>query len=101
MKSLFVFMSIFTTLLIFLSRWAPGKNPTHTVHVEDVAGAAWACSQWMASHGRKEANQLAGEVIHFHNEKQKVKEIEGMRPSNEKVVAPLFNLVSDVMCSTI
>ncbi len=64
------------------------------MHVNDVAGAAWACAQWMAPLGRKEANQQAGEVIHFRNEKGKVKEVEGMRPHDEKIVAPLFNLVS-------
>ena len=94
MKSLFVLWPIFIHITHITShRWSPGKNPTHTVHVEDVAGAAWACAQWIASHGRKEANQLAGEVIHFHNEKSKVKEVEGTRPHDEKVVAPLFNLV--------
>jgi nucleoside-diphosphate-sugar epimerase len=77
------------------SLWSPGKNPTHTVHVEDVAAAAWACANWMASHGRKEANQLAGEVIPFHNEKSKVKEVDGMIPHDQKIMAPLFNLVDD------
>jgi len=64
------------------------------VHVNDVAGGAWACAQWMASLGRKEANQKAGEVIHFRNEKSKIKGVEGIRPHDEKIIAPLFNLVS-------
>jgi hypothetical protein len=50
----------------------------------------------MASHGRKEANQLAGEVIPFHNEKSKVKEVDGMIPHDQKIMAPLFNLVCDL-----
>jgi len=47
----------------------------------------------MASRCRKEANQLAGELIPFHNEKSKVKEVDGMTPHDQKVIAPLFNLV--------
>ncbi|KAF8163117.1 hypothetical protein B0H34DRAFT_780914 [Crassisporium funariophilum] len=77
------------------SMWSPGKNPTNTVHVADVAGAAWACALWMSSEGREAANKLAGEEIIFHNEKSKVKEVEGMPPHNETLTAPLFNLVDD------
>lgn len=51
----------------------------------------------MASNGRKEANQLAGEVIPFRNEKSKVKSVEGMAPHDQKVIAPLFNLVCDIL----
>ncbi|KAF7338641.1 NAD dependent epimerase dehydratase family protein [Mycena venus] len=77
------------------SMWSPGKNPTHTVHTEDVAGGMWACAQWMASLGRKEANSLAGEEILFHNEKSKASEVQGMPPSDKKLIAPLFNLVDN------
>ncbi|TFK67905.1 NAD(P)-binding protein [Pluteus cervinus] len=77
------------------SMWSPGKNPTHTIHVDDVAGAAWACAQWIGPLGRSAANAAAGEVIPFHNDKNKVKEVEGMPAHNEKLVAPLFNLVDD------
>jgi hypothetical protein len=77
------------------SMWSPGKNPTHTVHVDDVAGAAWACAQWMAPLGRKAADSAAGEVIPFHNDKAKVKEVDGMPAHTDKIVAPLFNLVDD------
>lgn len=76
-----------------MPRWAPGKNPTNTVHVDDVSGAAWVCAEWIASKGRKAAIEEAGEPIAFHNEKSKVKEVEGMRPHDEKLVAPIFNLV--------
>jgi hypothetical protein len=48
---------------------------------------------WIAPLGRKAADSIAGEEISFHNEKKKVKEVEGMPPHNQKVVAPLFNLV--------
>lgn len=54
----------------------------------------WACAQWMAKTGRAEANTIAGEDIPFRNEKSKVSEVEGMIPHNQKVVAPLFNIVS-------
>jgi len=75
--------------------WSPGKNPTNSVHVGDVAGAVWSLAEWMASQGRKAADALAGEVIPFHNDKSKVKEVEGMPPHDQKLVAPLFNLVDD------
>ncbi|KAJ3979181.1 hypothetical protein F5890DRAFT_1641432, partial [Lentinula detonsa] len=78
-----------------LYNWSPGKNPTNTLHVEDLAGAAWASAMWMASLGRKEADSLAGESIIFHNEKSKVSQVEGMPPHDSKLVAPLFNLVDD------
>ncbi|GLB35141.1 putative NAD dependent epimerase dehydratase [Lyophyllum shimeji] len=77
------------------SMWSPGKNPNNTVHVEDVAGAAWACAQWMAPLGRTAANSTAGEEILFHNDKKKVKEVEGMPPHDAKLIVPLFNLVDD------
>lgn len=63
------------------------------MHVEDVAGGAWACANWMASQGRKVADKSAGVVIPFHNDKSKVKEVEGMIPHDQNPVAPLFNLV--------
>lgn len=77
------------------SMWSPGKNPNNTVHVEDVAGASWACAEWMAPLGRTAANSVAGEEIIFHNDKKKVKEIEGMPPHDVKLIAPLFNLVDE------
>ncbi|KAG5716281.1 hypothetical protein E4T56_gene10602 [Termitomyces sp. T112] len=77
------------------SMWSPGKNPNNTVNVADVAGAAWACAEWIGPLGRTEANVLAGEEILFHNDKKKVREVEGMPPHDQKLIAPLFNLVDD------
>jgi len=77
------------------SLWSPGKNPNNTVHVDDVAGASWACAEWMAALGREAANSRAGEQIFFHNDKKKVKEVEGMSSHDQKLSAPLFNLVDD------
>ena len=77
-------------------RNSPGKYPSHTVHVEDIAGATWAAAEWMARTGRKEGNVLAGEEIVFKNEKSKAGEVEGMVAPSEKVVAPLFNIVSRI-----
>ena len=59
-------------------RNSPGKYPSHTVHVDDIAGAMWAAAEWMAKIGRKEADALAGEEIVFKNEKSKASEVEGM-----------------------
>lgn len=78
-----------------IDRWGPGKEPVHTVHVEDVAGAMWACAVWMSQQGRERAITLAGEKIPFHNEKSKTKEVEGMIAPDEQPIAPLFNLVDD------
>ena len=47
----------------------------------------------MAALGREAANSRAGEQIFFHNDKKKVKEVEGMPPHDQKISAPLFNLV--------
>ncbi|KAJ7632229.1 hypothetical protein FB45DRAFT_911856 [Roridomyces roridus] len=77
------------------SMWSPGKNPTHTIHTEDVAGGMWACAQWMAPLGRKAADSLAGEIILFHNDKSKVGGVDGMPPADKKLVAPMFNLVDN------
>ncbi|CAK5279377.1 unnamed protein product [Mycena citricolor] len=79
----------------FRSMWSPGKNPMNTVHAEDVSGALWACAQWMAPLGRKEADILAGESILFHNSKSKVSEVAGMPNPDKKLIAPIFNLVDD------
>jgi hypothetical protein len=62
--------------------------------VYDIAGGLWACAEWMASLGRKEATSLAGEEILFHNDKGKVADVPGMPPHDEKLIAPLFNLVN-------
>ena len=75
-------------------RNSPGKYPSHTVHVDDIAGAMWAAAEWMAKIGRKEADALAGEEVVFKNEKSKASEVEGMVPPTQKVIAPLFNIVS-------
>ncbi|KAJ7074220.1 hypothetical protein C8F01DRAFT_1099684 [Mycena amicta] len=77
------------------SMWSPGKNPTNTIHTDDIAGAMWACAQWIAPLGRKEADALAGEIIIFHNDKSKVADVKGMPDPTKKLVAPLFNLVDD------
>jgi len=47
----------------------------------------------MAALGREAANSRAGEQIFFHNDKKKVKEVEGMSSHDQKLSAPLFNLV--------
>ncbi|KAL1746969.1 hypothetical protein HDZ31DRAFT_80791 [Schizophyllum fasciatum] len=77
------------------SLWGPGKHGNNTVHTDDIAAAMWACAEWMAPLGRKAADEKAGEVIPFHNDKSKVAEVEGMVPADQKVVLPLFNLVDD------
>ncbi|KAG5650371.1 hypothetical protein H0H81_012458 [Sphagnurus paluster] len=77
------------------SMWSPGNNPNNTIHVDDVAGAAWACAEWMAPLGRASANAKAGEDVPFHNDKKKVKEVEEMPSHDLKLVAPLFNLVDE------
>ncbi|THH10269.1 hypothetical protein EW145_g1430 [Phellinidium pouzarii] len=74
--------------------WPPGKNSMNTVHVEDVAGAAFALAEWMAKEGRKEADILAGEEIPS-NDKGKIKEGTGLPETGKKLVAPLFNIVDN------
>lgn len=73
--------------------WGPGKHPNHTVHVDDIVGAMWACAQWMANLGRKEADAIAGEEIVCKREKIKLHP-EGLPPPDKKCIAPLFNIVS-------
>lgn len=65
----------------------------NTAHTHDIAGAMWACAEWMAPLGRAEADKLAGEEIHFHNDKAKVAGVEGIPPPNQKIIVPLFNIV--------
>ncbi|KII88949.1 hypothetical protein PLICRDRAFT_53446 [Plicaturopsis crispa FD-325 SS-3] len=77
------------------SLWAPGKSPMYSVHAADVAGGLWACAEWIKSVGRKEADAIAGEEIIAHHQKSKVKDVEGLVPHSQKVIAPLFNLTDD------
>ncbi|KZV67980.1 NAD-P-binding protein [Peniophora sp. CONT] len=77
------------------SLWSPGKHPMHTVHVDDIAGALWACAQWMAPLGREKADAAAGVAIPFRNDPSKVKDVAGVPAPDKKVVVPLFNLVDD------
>jgi hypothetical protein len=86
-------------LIAIFYRWSPGKNAINTVHVLDVAGAAWASANWMAQEGRKSANQIAGKPLPFHNDKSKIKEVDGVISPSEKPVAPLFNLVINICLS--
>ena len=53
----------------------------------------WAAAQWMIQIGRKEANSIAGEEIVYKADKNKA-QTEGMSPSDQKCIAPLFNIVS-------
>ena len=66
----------------------------YTVHVEDVAAAAFALAQWMAREGRQQANVIAGEELPS-NDKSKIKEGKDLPEQGKKLVAPLFNLVSN------
>ncbi|KAI6043050.1 hypothetical protein EDC04DRAFT_2891319 [Pisolithus marmoratus] len=75
--------------------WGPGKEPVHTVHIDDVAGALWACAEWMRPLGRKQADAIAGEKIPFHNDRSRVKEVVGTCSPDTQPVAPMFNLVDD------
>lgn len=73
--------------------WSPGKNATYTVHVEDVAGAAWAAAHWMAQLGRQAADEKAGvEIISYAPQTTQSPEL---IPKNQKVVAPVFNVTDD------
>ncbi|CAE6432678.1 unnamed protein product [Rhizoctonia solani] len=74
--------------------WSGGLR-MNTVHVDDVAGAMWACAKWMAERGRTQADAEAGEELHFFNDKSKVSEIPFVPPATSAPVAPLFNLVDD------
>ena len=51
----------------------------------------------MSDKGRVEADALAGEEILFKNDKIKVREVEGAAAPEKKCVAPLFNIVSDLV----
>lgn len=76
--------------------WGPGKHPVHTVHVDDVAGAMWACAEWIDRvGGRTKANEIAGEEIPFRNDKSKAAQVPAMAPPDQKIVAPLFHLEDD------
>ncbi|RXW24887.1 hypothetical protein EST38_g929 [Candolleomyces aberdarensis] len=77
------------------SMWSPGKNANNTIHIDDVAAAAWAASLWIAKTGRKAANDAAGVPIQFHNDKSFVKEHPDIPPPTQTPVAPLFNLTDD------
>ena len=55
---MFPFHTLINFLISAFSSWSPGKNPTYTVHVYDVAAGLWACAEWIAKLGRKE-NVLA------------------------------------------
>ncbi|KAK2467065.1 hypothetical protein APHAL10511_001323 [Amanita phalloides] len=85
----------------FKSLWSPGKNPTYTVHVDDIAGAAWACAEWISLKGRKAADAAAGEEIAFHNDKSKVEEVVGVPPHDQTVVASVFSVVDDSDTTTL
>lgn len=75
-------------------RWSPGKNPTNTVHVNDVAGAAWAAAKWMAPLGREAANGQAGVELACHIPQSEPPKTDEAIPKSQKVVAPVFNVVS-------
>ncbi|OBZ75658.1 3-hydroxyisobutyrate dehydrogenase, mitochondrial [Grifola frondosa] len=59
------------------------KFSTHTVHIDDVVGALWACAEWMAKIGRKEADAIAGEEIVFRNDKNMYNVVDGMEDDSK------------------
>lgn len=67
----------------------------HTVHVDDIAGALWACAEWMVPLGREKADAVAGVAILSHEEASKVKDVVGAPTPDKKIIVPLFNLVDD------
>ncbi|KAA1474851.1 NAD-P-binding protein [Dentipellis sp. KUC8613] len=77
------------------SLWKPGKNPMNTIHADDVANGLWTCANWIAPIGRAKADEIAGEVISFNNDKSKLADAPGAPPPDKKVIAPLFNLTDD------
>ncbi|KAF9452842.1 NAD(P)-binding protein [Macrolepiota fuliginosa MF-IS2] len=77
------------------SMWSPGKNPTNTVHIEDVAGAAWAAANWIAPLGRQAANEKAGVEIPSHDPQTDSSKSPDSVPKTQKVVAPIFNVTDD------
>ncbi|KZT26497.1 hypothetical protein NEOLEDRAFT_1177498 [Neolentinus lepideus HHB14362 ss-1] len=77
------------------SMHSPGKHAFNTAHIDDVVGAAWGCAEWMSKLGRQEADTVAGEPLLFHNDKSKIKALEGACAPDAKPVAPVFNLVDD------
>lgn len=77
------------------SMWSPGKNPTNTVHVNDVAGAAWAAAKWMAPLGREAANGQAGVELACHIPQSEPPKTDEAIPKSQKVVAPVFNVTDD------
>lgn len=91
-----LYLSVVPTPNNVFVRWGPGKHPVHTVHVDDVAGAMWACAEWIDRvGGRTKANEIAGEEIPFRNDKSKAAQVPAMAPPDQKIVAPLFHLVGD------
>lgn len=71
----------------------------NTVHVDDVAAAAYALAVWIEKEGRQEANVLAGEeIVACEKSKVKAAEANAIPDAGKKVVAPLFNLVSPFHC---
>lgn len=76
-------------------RWSNDLR-TNTVHLDDVAGSAWALAKWIEPLGRAKADEIAGETLRFHapDKKDLVKDLEGHLPKDKDPVAPLFNVVS-------
>ncbi|KAJ3572809.1 hypothetical protein NP233_g2838 [Leucocoprinus birnbaumii] len=77
------------------SMWSPGKNPTHTVHIDDLAGAAWAAANWIAPLGRKAANEQAGVEILCHTPSTDPPQTPEAIPKSQKVIAPILNVTDD------
>ena len=80
--------------------WGPDLR-IHTIHVDDWCPAAWKIVEWLASHSRSEANQLAGENLPPVRIKDKIQDTfrenvgSDCCPRTETPRAPVFNLVDD------
>lgn len=93
-SSIFVISAVYAHLRQPVkSLWSPGKFLYNVTHNSDVSAALWRCATWIDEvGGREKAEVLAGEVLHWHNEKKHVSQVEGMVPHNITVKAPLFHL---------
>ncbi|CCA73720.1 hypothetical protein PIIN_07675 [Serendipita indica DSM 11827] len=74
--------------------WNP-RMRKNTIHIYDLAGAIWACAQWIADKDRATANALAGDILPPSGDKDVPNVPDAVPKSAGGILVPCFNITDD------
>lgn len=91
--SAIVFGKVYNKANRTLTLYLPGELRKNTIHLYDLAVAAWKSAEWIASITRQAANAIAGVQIPSSGDPEVVKAPEALPSSALSAPIPIFNVV--------